>query len=113
MNLNYEDYIIIHLGLYPRNLKRIPSAGKPIREIPLCELYVICKELILSTQIVSDIERTIEGEKMDLKIRHKFSNENVILKLVELFSKIFREAGHMFEVRIVSNLIIFKFAEIC
>jgi len=89
------------------------SAGKPIREIPLCELYVICKELILSTQIVSDIERTIEGEKMDLKIRHKFSNENVILKLVELFSKIFREAGHMFEVRIVSNLIIFKFAEIC
>ena len=23
VNLNYEDYIIIHLGLYPRNLKRI------------------------------------------------------------------------------------------
>jgi hypothetical protein len=114
VNLNKDVFEIFLSGEVPDMTSFFEaSAGKPIREIPLGELYIICKELILSTQIVSDIERTIEGEKMDLKIRHKFSNENVILKLVELFSKIFREAGHMFEVRIVSNLIIFKFAEIC
>ena len=89
------------------------SAGKPIREIPLCGLFIICKELISSTQIASDIERTIEGGKMDLKIRHQFSDEKAILKLVELFSKIFRAADRMFEVKTVSNLIIFRFADVC
>jgi hypothetical protein len=89
------------------------AAGKPIHEIPLCELFVICKELILSTQIVSDIERTIEGGKTDLKFRHKFSDEKAILKIIELFSKLFQAAGQMFEVRTISNLIIFKFENAC
>jgi hypothetical protein len=89
------------------------SAGKPIHEISLCELFVICKELIPLTQIAGDIERTIEGGKIDLKIRHKFSDERAILKLVEFFSRIFRAGGHMFEVKTVSNLIIFRFANIC
>ena len=50
---------------------------------------------------------------MHVKIRHQFSDEKVVLKLVELFSKLFREAGYIFEVRTVSNLIIFEFAGAC
>jgi hypothetical protein len=88
-------------------------AGKPIREIPLSELFVICKKIILVTQLVNEIERTSENGKVYIKIRHPFSDEKVILKLVELFSKVFRAAGHTFEVRTISNLIIFEFAEAC
>jgi hypothetical protein len=88
-------------------------AGKPIREIPLSELFVICKKVISITQLASEIESTSEGGKMHVKIRHQFSDEKVILKLVELFSKVFRTAGYIFEVRIISNLIIFEFAEAC
>ncbi|MDR7666116.1 hypothetical protein RG963_10095 [Methanosarcina sp. Z-7115] len=45
-----------------------------------------------------------------MKITPRFSEEKGVLKLVELFSKLFRVAGYMFEVRTVSNLIIFEFA---
>jgi hypothetical protein len=50
---------------------------------------------------------------MHVKIRHQFSDEKVILKLVELFSKVFRAAGYTFEVRSISNLIIFEFVGAC
>lgn len=88
-------------------------AGKPIQDIPFCELFVICKKLISTAQLVSDIERINEGGKMYVKIRHQFSNEKVIFKLVELFSKLFESAGYNFEAKTVSNLIIFEFSETC
>ncbi len=50
---------------------------------------------------------------MHVKIKRQFSDEKVVLKLVELFSKLFRESGYMFKVRTVSNLIIFEFAGVC
>ncbi len=89
------------------------SAGKSMREISLSELFVIFKKAILPTQIISNIERTTEGGKIHLNIRHPFSEEKVILKLVELFSEVFRAAGYTFEVRTISNLIIFEFAGTC
>lgn len=87
------------------------SAGKPIREISLSELFAIYKRLILITQLGSYIESSTEGTKTYLKIRHQFSNEKTIRKLVELFSKVFDTAGYPFEVKTISNLIIFEFAE--
>ncbi|TFH03640.1 MAG: hypothetical protein E4H06_04165 [Methanosarcina sp.] len=89
------------------------SAGKPIQEIPLCELFVICKKLISVTQLANDVERTVEGGKMNIKIRHQFSEEIALAKLVELLSRLFHTAGHIFEVRTVSNLIILEFADTC
>jgi hypothetical protein len=89
------------------------SAGKPIKEIPLCEMFAICKKLIFVTQLANDIERTVEKGKINIKIRHQFSEEIAIEKLVELISKLFQAAGYVFEVRTVSNLIIIEFADIC
>jgi len=114
VNLNKDVFEVFLSGGVPDITSFFEaSAGKSIREIPLCELFVICKKLISTTQLASDIERTIEGGKTHLKIRHQFSDEKVIPKLVELFSKLFRTAGYMFEVKTVSNLIIFEFAEAC
>jgi hypothetical protein len=87
--------------------------GKPIKEISLSELFIVCKKIILVTQLVNDIEMTSEGEKIYVKMRHQFSDEKAVFKLVELFSKVLRAAGKMFEVRNISNLIIFEFTEAC
>jgi hypothetical protein len=89
------------------------SAGKPIREIPLCEMFGICKKLVSVTQLAGDVERIVERGKIHIKIRHQFSEEIAIAKLIELFSKLFHTAGHIFEVRTVSNLIIIEFADTC
>lgn len=114
VNLNRDVFEVFLSGGVPDITSFFEAfAGKPIREIPLSELFIICKKVISVTQLVSEIERTSEGGKMHVKIRHQFSDENVILKLVELFSKVFRAAGYIFEVRTISNLIIFEFAGAC
>ena len=89
------------------------SAGKPIQEIPLCELCTICKKLLFVTQLANDVERTVERGKVIIKIRHQFSEEIAIAKLVELLSRLLHTAGHIFEVRTVSNLIIIEFVDTC
>jgi hypothetical protein len=88
-------------------------AGKPIREIPLYELFIICKKLVSITQLANDVERTVEKEKISIKIRHQFSEEIAIEKLIEFFSKLFLAAGYAFEVKTVSNLVIFEFKDPC
>lgn len=89
------------------------SAGKPIQEIPLCEMFTICKKLITVTQLANDVERTVEKGKVNIKIRHQFSEEVAIARLLELLSKLFQTAGYVFEIRTVSNLIIIEFADTC
>ncbi|RXA21221.1 hypothetical protein EQO05_01950 [Methanosarcina sp. MSH10X1] len=114
VNFNRDVFEVFLSGEIPDITSFLETfAGKPIREIPLSELFIICKKVISVTQLVSEIERTSEGGKMHLKIRHSFSDERAVLKLVELFSKVFRAAGHIFEVRTISNLIIFEFAGAC
>ncbi len=114
VNLNKDVFEVFLSGEVPDITSFFEAfAGKPIGEIPLSELFVICEKVTSVTQLVSEIEGISEGGEMNLKIRHQFSDEKAILKLVELFSKVFRAAGHAFEVRTVSNLIIFEFAGIC
>lgn len=114
VNINRDVFEVFLSGGVPDITSFFEAfAGKPIREIPLSELFVIFKKVISATQLVSEIERTSEGEKMHVKIRHQYSDEKVIPKLIELFSNVFRAAGYIFEVRIISNLIIFEFSEAC
>lgn len=88
-------------------------AGKPIQEIPLYELIIILKRLVSVTQIANDVEKTDERGKISIKIRHQFSEEVAIEKLIAFFSKVFLTAGYEFEVRTVSNLIILEFKDPC
>jgi len=88
-------------------------ASKPIKELSLCELFVLCKKLILTTQLVTDLEKTTENGKTYIKIRHQFTDERAILKLVSFFSKLLQAADHNFEIKTVSNIIIFELPETC
>ena len=68
VNLNKDVFEVFLSGEIPDITSFFEaSAGKPIREISLCELFVICKKLISTTQLASDIERTIEGGKNSFK----------------------------------------------
>ncbi len=114
VNLNKDVFEAFLVGEIPDVTSFFEeSAGKPIREIPLCEMIVATKKLASVTQLVSDVERVFEEGKMQVKIRHQFSSEKASFKLVEMFSRLFRTAGYDFEVRAVSNLVIFEFREKC
>lgn len=89
------------------------SAGKPVQEIPLHDMFAICKRLVSITQLANDVERSVEKGKVNLKIRHQFSEETAIEKLVEFFSKLFQTAGYKIKVRTISNLIIIEFEDAC
>lgn len=88
-------------------------AGKPIRELSLCELFILCKKLILTTRLVTDLEKITENGKTYIKIRHQFTDERAILKLVSFFSKLLQAADHSFEIKTVSKIIIFELPETC
>lgn len=114
VNLNKDVFETLLSGEIPDMVNFFEaSAGKPIKEIPLCEMFSICKQLIFVTQLANSVERTVENGKTNIKIRHQFSEEIAIAKLVELFSKLFKTAGYTFEIRTVSNLIILEFTETC
>lgn len=114
VNLNKDVFEAFLVGEIPDVTSFFEeSAGKPIGEIPLCEMIVVTKTLASATQLVSDVDRVFEGGKMQVKIRHQFSSEKASFKLVEMFSKLFRNAGYEFEVKTVSNLMIFEFNDKC
>ncbi|WP_235282834.1 hypothetical protein [Methanosarcina sp. 1.H.T.1A.1] len=114
INLNKDVFEIFLSGEIPDVISFFEvSAGKPIQEIPLYELFAIFKKLISVTNLANDVERTVDRGKIIIKIRHQFFEEIAIAKLVKLFSNIFQTAGYIIDVRTVSNLIIIEFADTC
>lgn len=114
VNLNKDVFEAFLVGEVPDVTSFFEeSAGKPIGEIPLCEMIVATKKLASVTHLVGDVERVLEDGKMKVKIRHQFSRPKASFKLVEMFSGLFRAAGYEFEVRTVSNLMIFEFRDKC
>jgi hypothetical protein len=86
------------------------KADRPLREIPLSELLPLFKYLVVASQLVSDVEIYAEKGKECIKIRHDYSDESVVLKLIQLFSNLFEAGLHRFSVSSVSELIIFDFS---
>ncbi|WP_048143766.1 hypothetical protein [Methanosarcina horonobensis] len=86
------------------------KADRPLREIPLSELLPLFKYLVVASQLVSDVEIFAEKGKEYIKIRHDYSDECVVLKLIQLFSNLFEAGLHRFSVTYVSGLIIFDFS---
>lgn len=112
INLNRDVFEIFLSGEIPDITSFFEaSAGKPIQEIPLYELFVILKRLVSVTQIANDVEKTVERGNISIKIRHQFTEEVAIEKLIALFTKLFLTAGYSFEVKTVSNLIILEFKD--
>ncbi|WP_229389328.1 hypothetical protein [Methanosarcina sp. DH2] len=86
------------------------KADRSLREIPLSELLPLFKYLVVASQLVSDVEIYPEKGKEYIKIRHDYSDESVVLKLIQLFSNLFEAGLHRFTVNSVSELIIFDFS---
>lgn len=86
------------------------KAHRSLREIPLSELLPLFKYLVVASHLVNDVEIYPEKGKECIKIRHDYSDESVILKLIQLFSNLFEAGLHRFSVSSVSGLIIFDFS---
>jgi hypothetical protein len=59
---------------------------------------------------VSDVEIYPEKGREYIKIRHDYSDENAVFKLIKLFSNLFEAGWHKFGITSVSGLISFDFS---
>lgn len=86
------------------------KADRSLREIPLSELLQLFKCLMMTSQLVNDVEICTEKGKEKMKIRHDYSDEEVIAKMIQLFSSVFEAGWHNFSLNSVSELLIFDFS---
>lgn len=85
------------------------KVGSPLNEVPLPDLARLFKKLVEISQLADEVEVSTEVGKEYVKIRHSYSSEYLIFKLVCLFSDVFKAGWHTFNVKYFSNLIIFDF----
>jgi len=111
VNLDKSFFEALVAGKLPDITKYFElKADRPLREIPLSELLPLFKYLVVASQLVDDVEIYAEKGKEHIKIRHDYSEESVVLTLIQLFSNVFNAGWHSFSVNYVSELIIFDFS---
>ncbi|WP_410508340.1 hypothetical protein RSJ42_16490 [Methanosarcina hadiensis] len=111
VNLDKDLFEALLAGKLPDITKYLEiKADRSLREIPLSELLPLFKYLVIASQLVNDVEICTEKGKECIKIRHDYSDEGVILKLIQMFSNLFEAGLHKFSVRYVSELILFDFS---
>ncbi len=111
VNLEKDLFKALIAGEVPDIIKYFEiKAGRSLREIPLSELLPLFKYLVMATQLVNDVEICTEKGKEQMKIRHDYSDEKVIAKMIQLISSVFEAGWHKFNLISVSELIIFDFS---
>jgi len=111
VNLDKELFEALVAGKLPDISKYFEiKADRSLREIELSELLPLFKYLVMASNLVNDVEICTEKGKEKIKIRHDYSDERVVTKLIQLFSNVFEAGWHKFRVSSVSELIIFDFS---
>jgi hypothetical protein len=111
VNLDKDLFEALLAGKLPDITKYFEiKADRSLREIPLSELLLLFKHLVVASQLVTDVEIYAEKGKECIKIRHDYSDENVVLIIIQLFSNLFEAGLHRFSVTYVSELIMFDFS---
>lgn len=111
VNLNKDLFKSLVAGEVPDITKYFEiKADRSLREIPLSELLPLFKYLVMISQLVNDVEICTEKGKEQMKIRHDYSDEKVIAKMIQLLSSVFEAGWHKFSLSSVSELIIFDFS---
>ncbi len=111
VNLDKDLFKALIAGEVPDITKYFEiKADRSLREIPLSELLPLFKYLVMTSQLVNDVEICTEKGKEQMKIRHDYSDEKVIAKMIQLFSSVFEAGWHNFSLSSVSELIIFDFS---
>lgn len=111
VNLDKDLFKALIAGELPDITKYFEiKAGRSLYEIPLSELLQLFKYLMMTSQLVNDVEICTERGKEKMKISHYYSDEKVIERMIQLFSSVFEAGWHNFSLSIVSELLIFDFS---
>lgn len=109
---NYKT-VAIHLDHFEDLLaKKTPigeigielMAKRPIKDIPLCELLLLMKEVYETAHIVESID--IEGDT--IKVSHSYGNPRAVDTLKKILLHMLEANGHTYNARSTRNLIILK-----
>lgn len=80
-------------------------AKKPIQDIPLNELLLYIKDIYENSRIVD----TIEIYNNDMIIYHGYRNPKSIEKLKKILTNLLENSGHLYDTKLTSNGIIFRY----
>jgi hypothetical protein len=110
VTLHRSQFETFTAGEVPNPTKILERLCKQsVNEMDLPDLLMYFKKMYLATQLVKNIEISLEPGRESVTIFHDFKNEKVINTLVEYFSNVFREQGTPFETSSYSSMIVFKF----
>jgi hypothetical protein len=111
VNLDMDLFKSLMAGEVPDIKKYFEiKANRSLHEIPLTELLQLFKSLVMTSQLVNDVEICTEKGKEQMKIRHEYSDEKVVAKMIQLFSSVFEAGWHRFRLNSVSKLVIYDFS---
>lgn len=82
-----------------------------VGDMTIPELLVHFRKTYLATQLVKNIDISLDPGKESITIFHDFKDEKIVHNLVEYFSNIFRENGTPFETFSYSSIIEFRFSQ--
>lgn len=112
VTLHRSQFETFAAGKAPNPTKIVERLGKQaVSEMELADLLILFKRMYLVTQLVKNIELSLEPGKESATIFHDFRNEKVISNLVAYFSQIFIENRVEFMVSSSTSMIVFKFNE--
>lgn len=110
VTLHRSQFEVFATGVAPNPAKIVERLSKQsISEMELKDLLIVVKRMYLVTQLVKNIELSLEPGKESATIIHDFRNERVISNLVDYFSHIFIENGAKFTVFSYASMIVFRF----
>ncbi len=110
VTLHRSQFEVFATGEVPNPTKILERLCKQsISDMPLPDLLVHFRRMYLATQLVKNIEISLEPGSESVTIFHDFKDERVVRNLVEYFSNIFRENGTPFETSSYSSMIVFRF----
>lgn len=110
VTLHRSQFETFATGVAPNPAKIVERLSKrSISEMELADLLIVVKRMYLVTQLVKNIELSLEPGKESATIIHDFKNEKVISNLVDYFSHIFIENGAKFTVSSYASMIVFRF----
>ncbi len=110
VTLHRSQFEVFATGEVPNPTKIIERLCKQsVSDMTLPELLVHFRKMYLATQLVKNIEISLEPGNESVTIFHDFKDERVICNLVGYFSNIFRENGTPFKAFSYSSMIVFRF----
>lgn len=110
VTLHRSQFEVFATGEVPNPTKILERLCKQsVSDMALPDLLVNFRKMYLATQLVKNIEISLESGKESVTIFHDFKDERVTRNLVKYFSNIFIENGTPFETFSYSSMIVFRF----